>query len=50
VLYRDPRDQQGSRGVQVLLVKKGTKDHQDLQDYKDRWDLREFQVLKGHQA
>jgi hypothetical protein len=36
MLFRDPRDQQDSRGVRVLLVKKGIKGHQDLQDYKDR--------------
>jgi hypothetical protein len=33
--HRDLRAQQECKGVLALLEKRGTKDHQDLQDYKD---------------
>jgi hypothetical protein len=36
MLLRVRKAQQDSKGVLELLGKKGTKDHQDLQDYKGR--------------
>jgi hypothetical protein len=36
MFLRARKVQQDSKGVLALLEKRGTKDHQDLQDYKDR--------------